>query len=90
MLLTQSPSTQHPSHWRFAAVDGALCRLEHMGARAVLLPLQRARSELEDLVEGFQWETLQSLMTQALPGGKGRNLREMGRFQRGSCLQHLG
>jgi len=79
-MITQYPRTQHPSHWRFAAVDWALCRLQHMGARAVLLLLQRARSELEDLVEEFQWETLESTLVQALPGGKGRDFRELGRF----------
>jgi len=77
-LLHTSPSTQYPPYWRFGAVDGALCRLERMGAPSVLRPIVRA--ELHSLVEGFDWETLESTLVQALPGGKGRDLKEMGRF----------
>ena len=52
----QSPSTQHPPHWRFAAVDGALFRLE--GAPAILRPLTKIRTTLETLVEGFNWDKI--------------------------------
>jgi hypothetical protein len=48
-----------------------------MGAPSVLRPL--AGTELQTLVGGFDWDILQSRLTQALPGGKGRHLREMGR-----------
>jgi hypothetical protein len=46
-------------------------------------PVSTPRHQLHSLVEGFDWETLESTLLQALPGGKGRDLREMGRFQRG-------
>jgi hypothetical protein len=78
-LLDQS----HPSHWLFGAVKGALCRLEWMGAPSVLRAIVPVRSELHSLVEGFDWQTLESTLLHALRGGKGRDLKEMGRFQRG-------
>ena len=40
-------------------------------------------AELHSLVEGFDWQTLESTLLHALRGGKGRDLKEMGRFQRG-------
>ena len=46
---TPAPSTQHPSHWRFAAVDGALCRLECMGAPAGRGPIAHVRTELGEV-----------------------------------------
>ena len=61
-------------------MEGALCRLEWMGAPSVLRPIAHVRAELHSLVEGFDWETLESTLVQALPGGKGRDLKEMGRF----------
>ena len=81
-LLRTSPNTQHPPNWLFGAVKGALCRLEWMGAVAILRAIAPLRSELQSLVEGFDWQTMESALIQALPGGKGRDLKEMGRFQR--------
>jgi len=54
-----------------------------MGAVAILRAIAPLRSELQSLVEGFDWQTMESALIQALPGGKGRDLKEMGRFQRG-------
>jgi len=82
-LLRTSPNTQRPPYWRFGAVKGALFRLEWMGAAPILRAIAHLRSELHSLVPGFHWESLDSALTQALPGGKGRDLKEMGRFQRG-------
>jgi hypothetical protein len=53
-----------------------------MGAVAILRAIAPLRSELQSLVEGFDWQTMESALIQALPGGKGRDLKEMGRFQR--------
>ena len=69
-VLIQSPSTQHPPHWRFAAVDGALCRLERMGAPAILRPLTKIRTTLETLVEGFNWMRLCLCLPAPSLGGK--------------------
>ena len=63
-LIDTSPSTQQPPYWRFGAVKGALCRLEWMGAPSVLRPIAHVRAELHSLVEGFDWETLESTLVQ--------------------------
>jgi len=67
------------------STDGA----EWMGAPSVLRPIANVRSQLLSLVDGFDWELLQARLTQALPGGKGRDLSEMGRFQRGHVCNIL-
>jgi len=80
-LLADVPKMQRPAVVELVDVKGALCTLQSMGADAILKPLSSFKPVLQERAKDFKWEDLANSLTQACPGNKGMNLRELGRLR---------
>jgi hypothetical protein len=71
-ILLSTPASQKPASLYFVVVEGALCRLQQMGARVILDPMASIRDVLDAAVQGFNWADLDAALKRDFPGGKGR------------------
>jgi hypothetical protein len=71
-IMRSTHASNKPASLHFVVVDGALCRLQQMGARVILDPMASIQDVLDAAVQGFNWADLDAALKRAFPGGKGR------------------
>ena len=60
-ILLSTPASQKPASLYFVVVEGALCRLQQMGARVILDPMASIKDVL-GAVQGFNWADLDAAL----------------------------